>query len=81
MKSFITVQIIRPSFEFLDAESRNALIKEMAENIAEQIVTQEELKHRQEDIIYWQNKILDWQIEDHLNEIKYGKLRSDHQEP
>lgn len=76
MKPVITIQIIRPQIEDLAPSDRKLLIEELAKDIAEQILKQEELRQMHESIAYWQKRLIDWEIEDRINEIKYGQLRS-----
>jgi len=76
VKPVITIQIIRPQIEDLAPSDRKLLIEELAKDIAEQILKQEELRQMHESIAYWQKRLIDWEIEDRINEIKYGQLRS-----
>ena len=77
MREVITIQIPRPNFESLDPKSRAALIENMGKMVAEQIVFQEEIRVRRENIAYWQNKMIEWQVEDKLSELKHGQFRPD----
>lgn len=73
MREVITIQIIRPQLEGLSGSDKRALIERMSKDIAAQIVKQEDLRIMSANIEYWQHKLIEWQIEDQLNEIKYGK--------
>lgn len=77
MKSVITIQIIRPQLEDMSPNDRKVLLEEMSKDIAEQIIKQEELRMRDETVKYWQKRLIDWEIEDRINEIKYyGQVES-----
>lgn len=72
----LTIQIARPDFTNIPKEYRKQIIQELANEIATQIVKQEELRARDETIRYWQQKILSWEVEDLYNEARYGKQPS-----
>ena len=69
MREVITIQVIRPNFNDLDSASKKRLIDDLAKSIAEQIVKQEHLRTLNENINYWQQKFLSWEIEDSLRRI------------
>jgi hypothetical protein len=73
MREVITIQIIRPNFEVLDAVGEKQLIEEMSKDIAEQILRQEKHRHKQENIAQWQKILLQWEIED--------KVRTTYEKP
>lgn len=75
MRKVLTIQIARPELEGISESRRRQVIDEMSRAIAEQIIFQESMHKKSEDIKYWQQKLIDWQIEDHINEIKYGKSK------
>lgn len=72
MREVITIQIPRPHFDEMSPKDRVALVAAISKDIAEQVVFQEELRKKSENITYWQQKLIDWQIEDKINEIKHG---------
>lgn len=76
MKQVITIQVIRPDIEGLTPENRKKLLSALAVDIAEQILFQEELKKKNEEIVFWQQKMIEWRVEDIMNEIKYGHHES-----
>ena len=76
MKEVITIQIPRPMFDEMSATERAKIVEYIGKQVAEQIVFQEELRKKHENLMYWQHKLIDWQIEDKINEIKYGQLGS-----
>jgi len=76
VKEVITIQIPRPNFDEMSATERAKLVEYIGKQVAEQIVFQEELRKKHENLMYWQHKLIDWQIEDKINEIKYGQLGS-----
>ena len=69
MREVITIQIIRPNLEVLDKVSEKEFINEMAKDIAKQILTQEKLRHMNENIAYWNKKFLEWEVEDLVREV------------
>lgn len=69
MREVITIQIIRPNLEVLDKISEKQLIDEMAKDIAKQILTQEKLRHMNENIAYWNRVFTKWEIEDKVREV------------
>jgi len=77
MNEVITVRIIRPNFSGMDAVTRRTVIKEISDDIAAQIAVSENARVVQENYKYWQQKIIDWQVEDLRNEALYGKLKRD----
>ena len=66
MREVITIQILRPNFEDMHPEVAKEMIEQMSKDIAQQIVTQEKLRHMHEDLVYWQRKLLTWEVEDQL---------------
>ena len=63
-------------FDEMSATERAKIVEYIGKQVAEQIVFQEELRKKHENLMYWQHKLIDWQIEDKINEIKYGQLGS-----
>lgn len=72
MRKYITIQIPRPNLEGLSKDEKKLLVEEMSKDIVEQIIRQEELRLQDETIKFWQMKMIEWQIEDTMNEIKYA---------
>lgn len=75
MRKVLTIQIARPELDGISEGRRRQIIDEMSRAIAEQIIFQESMHKKSEDIKYWQQKLIDWQIEDHINEIKHGRFK------
>jgi len=69
MREVITIQILRPNFDDMPDDVKKQWIDKMAKDITHQIVTQETLRHMNEDIQYWQNIFLKWEVEDHLRRL------------
>lgn len=69
MREVITIQVLRPNFESLDAASKKRIIDDLSKSIAEQIVKQEFMRSLNENVAYWQDKLLSWEIEDELRRI------------
>lgn len=67
MREYLTIQIIRPNFDALeDARMKQIMIDELAKDIAKQIVVQEDLRRQYAERLYWEQKFLQWEIEDNL---------------
>ena len=66
MQELITIQIIRPPLETLNASDRKAFIDGMAKDIATQIMRHEDHRHMNEDRRYWEEKLHQWEVEDTL---------------
>lgn len=69
MKELITVQIIRPQLEALSPSDRKVFVENMAKDIAKQIMEFESIRHMAEDRRYWEEKLLEWEIEDTIRRI------------
>ena len=69
MREVITIQVMRPNIANLDAKSKKEMIDTLAKSIADQIVRQEQLYALNENIAYWQQKLLTWEIEDNMRRI------------
>jgi len=72
MREAITIQIPRPNFGSMSDKERKAMIALISTQVAEQIVFQEEMRKKSEEIAYWQQKMIEWQVEDKINEMKHG---------
>lgn len=67
----LTIQIARPDFANIPREHRKTVMEMLAKEIVEQIVRQEDLRQRDETVRYWQNKLIEWQIETQMIEAMY----------
>jgi hypothetical protein len=64
MRELITIQLLRPDFDDISEEMKTKLIEQMAKNIAYQIYTQENLRLLNENMQFWQQYFLKWEVED-----------------
>lgn len=77
MNELISIRIVRPQLQDLNAEDRKCVIADLAKSIAQQIVIAEDQRLRDLEIQRWQEIMLGWKIEDIRNEIVYGRLKTD----
>lgn len=75
MNEVISIKLIRPNFAGLSVKDRNLLIQQIAQDIAQQIARQEDERVRQEEITYWQNKFLGWQLQDLIAEQQHAEIK------
>ena len=70
-RNLLTVQVMRPNFEGLSKQEKEAIAAELAKDIAKQILTQEDIRIKSEEVARWQQIFLGWQVEDYYTELKY----------
>ncbi len=80
-RNLLTVQVMRPNFEGLSKQEKEAIADELAKDIARQILTQEELRARSEEIAKWQQIFLKWQVEDYHLELLYEEYYRTNPQP
>ena len=66
MRELLTIQIIRPNFDDAEPAVKKRMIEDLARDIAKQITVQEDLRRQYQERLYWEQKLLDWEIEDEL---------------
>lgn len=70
-RNLLTVQVMRPNFEGLSKQEKEAIAAELAKDIAKHILTQEDIRIKSEEVARWQQIFLGWQVEDYYTELKY----------
>jgi len=70
MNKVVAIKVILPDVRGLTSSQEKKCIENMATDITNQLMLLLKQDKQQENIIYWQHKILEWQIEDYNNEMK-----------
>ena len=72
MKEIITVQVQRPNLELLNETNMKAFVEDMARDIADQIIKQEQVRLINEQMVYWDNKFLILELQEKLKRLQNG---------
>ena len=72
MNKVVNVRVILPDLDISEEEQKEYLDK-VSSDISKQILEMINAEKQRETIQYWQAKLLQWQIEDYNNEIKFNK--------
>ena len=70
MNKVVAIKVILPDVRGLTSSQEKKCIENMSTDITNQLMLLLKQDKQQENIIYWQHKILEWQIEDYNNEMK-----------
>ena len=74
MNKVVAIKVILPDVRGLTSSQEKKCLENMATDITNQLMLLLKQDKQQENIIYWQHKILEWQIEDYNNELKHRVL-------
>ena len=74
MPKFITVKIPEPDISDLTPREIEIYVQLIAEDLAAQIMKGVKDQQREQEILYWRRRLLEWDIEDYNNQLKYGHL-------
>lgn len=75
----ITINVVTPSLDYTTLAERKEAIKRLAEDVAVKLLAKLEENQRQATIDFWNKKIKQWEIKNHIHITKVDRNYHDSQ--